>query len=405
MTDSQSTVTLPQFQLIKQRPDQVPPIPDADKARRYLDTNGAYDEGRVHAAAGHYQQLVLHVSGERAGHFYFHGHDWRRGHDEREDLPAASLWDAARYGWRPPPPVIYWTIDAHHNVDERPFLTLAEGNAFAAQVAPLAEALLMGLLPVVDSDTYDWSPEAASAGMDIAAACTRHQHPPVGRRPELLTMAEVVAAHPAIVDPGWLALDDASLDTEAEILTRSAIGRHPAIAAQFGIGPDAEHAAILGTRAWLYEQRHQAAAGRPMKSLADWIADHPGLVTADSTAATLKAVPAQAEADAAARGIYLLGSSSYTSAAYDHREWLREKILAELETYGAARERAEDTVKSLRAAVYSRLYQVFSWEDQHDGTPVVTDTELGKLAHTSRQAVAKVRASVSSDDEETETDA
>ncbi|MFE5847693.1 hypothetical protein ACFQ7N_39345 [Streptomyces niveus] len=401
MTDDQNIFTRPQFHLVEQSPDKVPPIPDADKARRYLDTNGGYDEGRVHAAAGHYQRLVLHVSGERAGQFYFHGHDWRRGHDEREDLPAASLWDAARYGWRPLPPVIYWTIDAHHNVDERPFLSVEEGNAFARKVAPLAEALLMGLTPVVGTSTFDWSPEAASAGMDIAAACTRHQHPPTGRRPELLTMAEVVAAHPAIVDPGWLALDDRSLDNEAEILSRSAIGRHPAIAEQFAIGPDAEHAAILGTRAWLYEQRHQAAAGRPMKSLADWIADHPGLVTADSTAAALKAVPAQAEADAAARGVYLLGSTSYTSAAYDHRERLREKVLVELETYGAARERAEDTVKSLRAAVYSRLFQVFSWEDRRDGAPVVTDTELGKLAHTSRQAVAKVRASVA--DEETET--
>ncbi|MFF1700034.1 hypothetical protein ACFVXC_41440 [Streptomyces sp. NPDC058257] len=390
MTNTQEAVTVPpKLTVIETTADQVPPIPDAEKARKYLDSEGRYADGAIHASAGHYQQLVLHVSGPRAGEFYFYCDDWRVRRDPNVDRfpPSSGVW--APFHWLKVAEILHWTIDSHHNVAERPFLTVEEGNAFAHEVAPLAEALLLNLQRVPGTDTYDWSAEAASAGMDIQAACSRHKHAPKGRRPELVNMAEAVSVLPQLVQDRWATLDDKALDEEAEHLNRCGLHHNPAIGEALGIDPNAHRDSLVGTRAWLYEHRRKAAAGRPTMSAAEWHAAHPALVTADTTNAELETIPEKAAAAAAAEGILLLSNTKYV--AQDRREELRKQVLAELETYGAARAAAEAAVKSNRSAVYARLYRAFSWEERYEGKAAVSDTDLGKLAHISRQAVGKLR--------------
>jgi len=200
-----------------------------------------------------------------------------------------------------------------------------------------------------------------------------------------VNMAEAVTVHPDLVRDSWATLDDEQLDEEAEHLNRCGLHHNPAIAESLGIHPDARPAAPAGTRAWLYEHRRKAVAGRTMMSAAVWLANHPALVTADTTDAELESVPEKASAAAAAEGIVLLSNTKY--AAQARRADLRQQVLDELATYGEARATAEAAVKSHRAAVYARLYRAFAWE----GRPEITDTDLGKLAHISRQAVSKLR--------------
>ncbi|MFF3460462.1 hypothetical protein ACFYXH_40530 [Streptomyces sp. NPDC002730] len=392
MTKTQETVAMPpQLTVRETTPDQVPPLPDAEKARRYLDSEGRYAEGSPHASAGHYQKLVLHV---RTGEFYFHCDDWRVRRDPNKDdnfPPAEGVWSP--FHWLRVADILHWTIDSHHNVTERPFLTLDEGNEFARQVAPLAEALLRNLQPVPGTNAYDWSAEAASAGMDIQAACTRHQHPPKGRRPELVNMAEAVSVYPELVRDSWATHDDKQLDEEAEHLNRCGLRHNPTIAEGLGIDPNAHRPSLVGTRAWLYEHRRKAAAGRPTMSAALWHTTHPALVTADTTDAELEDVPERASAATDAQGIVLLDNT--TAVAHDRRAQLRKEVLDELATYAEARAAAEAHVKSHRANVYARLYRAFAWEAR----PEITDTDLGKLAHMSRQAVSKLREPLDKDEE------
>lgn len=375
----------PPLTVRKATADQVPPLPDMEKARRYLDSKGEYAEGRIHAGVGNYQKLVLDV---RRGEFYFYCDDWRvpldPDHDDRFP-PVEGVW--APFHWLKVPDILFWTIDS--GVKERPYITLAEGNAFAQNVAPLAEALLLNLQPVPGTDTYDWSAESASAGMDIQAACSRHQIPPQGRLPQLVNMHEAVSVYPQLVQDSWATLDDTRLDEEAEHLNRCGLDHNPAIAEDLGIAPDARRASLIGTRAWLYEHRRKAAAGRPTQTAAAFLAAHPAIVTADTTNAELETVPQRVDAIAAAEGIVLLNNTTYT--AHARRQQLRQEVLDELATYGEARETAEATVKTHRSAVYARLYRAFSWEELQDGRPAVNDTDLGKLARVSRQAVGKLR--------------
>ncbi|WP_089102041.1 hypothetical protein [Streptomyces hyaluromycini] len=368
-------------------PDQVPPLPDAEEARRYVDSKGQYARGQIHFDAGHYQKLVLDV---RSQEFYFYCDDWRvpRGRNKNDRFPpSAGVW--APFHWQRVADILFWTIDSHYNFVERPYLTLEEGNAFAHEVAALAQALLLNLQSVPGTNTYDWSAESASAGMDIQAACSRHWHPPQGRRPGLVNMAEAVSVHPSLVQDRWASLDDRQLDEEAERLNRYGLYLNPAIAEALGIDPHAHGASLIGTRAWLYKHRREAAAGRPVQNAAAFLAAQPALVTADTTSAELEAVPERASAAAEAEGIVLLGNTTYV--AHARREELRKEVLDELAAYGRARAAAEATAKSCRSAVYARLYRVLSWEDRPGVKSAVSDTDLGELAHVSSQTLVRLR--------------
>ncbi|MFF7987541.1 hypothetical protein ACFZDK_52240 [Streptomyces sp. NPDC007901] len=354
----------------------------------YLDSKGSYVQGKAHFKAGHYQKLVLDV---RRGEFYFHCDDWRVPPGEHwgdRFPPSNGIW--APFQWLRVADVLSWTIDSHYTVEQRPYLTREEGNAFAREVAPLGESLLRNLQPVPGTGVFDWSAESASAGMDIQAACSRHRHPPRGRRPELVNMAEAVSVCPQLIQDRWATLDDKHLDEEAEGLNRFGLHNNPAITEALGVDPDAHGASLVGTRAWLYEHRVSAAAGRPMQSAASFFATHPELVTADTTTAELRAMPAKVRAVAEAEGIVLLGDTGHAADA--RRKQLRDEVLDDLAICSAVRAEAEAAVKSRHSAVYAYLYRALSWEAQHSGEPAVSDTRLAELAHLNDRIVARLRA-------------
>ncbi len=365
----------------------VPPLPNVRANKEWIAANGAgpRPEG---VDAGHYQHIVLNT---RTGELAFHCSDYRRSNKEEGYYPGALY---APSHWQGVPEVMYWVIDS--GVDERPYHDVAEGNAFAHEVAPLAQTLLDHLVPVPGTDDLDWSAVAASAGLDIGRACSRHRNSPEGRRPWLIDLGEVVAEFPQLVRSYVAALDDTALDGEAENLVRMGLrplpeargGWQPDLAQHFGISDkDAHrfHAGLIGTRAYLYQHRLDQAAGLPLVPAEQWLDQHPEAVTADTTDAELEAFPDTARAAAAAEGTVLLGATR--QAAYERRTALRQQVLEELAALGTARADAEKTVKAARAGIYSRLYKAFAWE----GRPELTDAELGRLAQMSRQAVNKLR--------------
>ncbi|MEU0743959.1 hypothetical protein [Streptomyces sp. NPDC006134] len=361
----------------------VPPVPDKEAIRAWLDRKGA-GATPLGANAGHYQHIVLNT---RTGELSFHCSDYRR-RDNEEDYYPGSLFAPSH--WQGVPEVLYWVIDS--GVDERPYHDVAEGNAFAHEVAPLAQTLLDHLVPVPGTEDLDWSAVSASAGLDIGRACHRDRKGPEGRRPWLIEVSDAARDFPRIIQDHVATATNATVDNEAEHLVRMGLRRQgdfwPDLATHYGIEEqDATryHAGLIGTRAYLYQHRLDQAAGRPLVPAAEWLDKHPTVVTADTTDAELEAFPQTARAAAAAEGIVLLGASR--QAAYERRTALRQEVLDELAALGKARAEAEQTVKSARAGIYSRLYRAFAWE----GRPETSDAELGRLAQMTRQAVNKLR--------------
>ncbi|MCM2424894.1 hypothetical protein [Streptomyces sp. RKAG337] len=151
----------------------MPPVPGSQSTRTPLE-----DDGRgprpFSIEAGHYQHIVLNtVSGELS----FHCADHRRSSQEDGYYPG-TLFAPDHSGGVPK--VLYWNIDS--GVSERPHHDVSEANAFAIEVAPLAQILLDHLVLVPETNTLGWSAEAVSAGLDIGRACTRHRLGPKGRR-------------------------------------------------------------------------------------------------------------------------------------------------------------------------------------------------------------------------------
>lgn len=234
--------------------EQVPPLPDPDIYRAYFANPHDHWRAPQDAKAGHFQQIVLDL---RTQELFFHSEDWRVPREDRPTNPKACPFEAVLH-WLKVPDVISWTIDSGIPVAERPYLTLDQGNAFAHQLAPLAKTLLANLLPVPGTDTSDWSAESASAALDIQAACTRYQHPPRGRRTELVNMHEAAEAHPDFIRPDWAQRTERELDEVADYLNRFGLRHNPAIAQALGFDPQAPRASLVGTRAWLYENRRNA---------------------------------------------------------------------------------------------------------------------------------------------------
>ncbi|MFH8343125.1 hypothetical protein [Streptomyces sp. AM6-12] len=369
---------------------EVPPVPDKEAARAWFARNGA-GEMPLGADAGHYQHIVLNT---RTGELAFHCSDYRRSNKEEGYYPGHLF---APSHWQGVPEVLYWVIDS--GVDERPYHDVAEGNAFAHEVTPLAQTLLDHLVPVPGTEDLDWSAVAASAGLDISRACGRDRLGPEGRRPWLVEVSDAARHFPQIVQDYVATGRNATVDNEAEHMVRMGLRRQggfwPDLAAHYGIeekDADRFHAGLIGTRAFLYQYRLDQAAGRPLVPVEQWLDKHPTAITTETTDDELDAFPETARAAAAAEGIVLLGvgrEAGYTSqaAAYERRTALRQQVLDELAALGQARVEAEKAVKAARAGIYSRLYRAFAWE----GSPETSDAELGRLAQMTRQAVNKLR--------------
>jgi hypothetical protein len=239
----------------------VPPIPDRAAVKAWIDSDG--DGPRpLDANAGHYQHLVLNTV---TGEFYFHCSDWRINRKQEEPGYYPGSLFPPRH-WQGLPERLYWVIDS--GVDERPYLTAQEGNAFAHEVAPLAQTLLSELLPVPGTDDLDWSAEAASAGLDIGRVCRRYRLTPEGRRPWLINIGEAIHPFPELIRPAMADASDELLDNEAVRLSRMGLhphGHYPNLAEYYEIAQadaDRFHSGLLGTRAYLYAHRAEQAAGR-----------------------------------------------------------------------------------------------------------------------------------------------
>ncbi|MEU6284994.1 hypothetical protein [Streptomyces sp. NPDC047028] len=378
MTDKVHTVTVREI-----TEADVPPLPDKEAARAWLARNGA-GEMPLGADAGHYQHIVLNT---RTGELAFHCSDYRRSNKEEDYYPGHLF---APSHWQGVPEVLYWVIDS--GVDERPYHDVAEGNAFAHEVAPLAQTLLDHLVPVPGTKDLDWSAVSASAGLDIGRACKRDRNGPEGRRPWLIEVSDAAREFPRIVQDYVTTATNATVDKEAEHMVRMGLRRQgdfwPDLATHYGVKEEdihRFHSGLIGTRAYLYQHRLDQAAGRPLVPVEQWLDKHPAAITTETTDEELADFPEQARAAAAAEGIVLLGVTRTTAS--ERRTALRQQVLDELAALGHARAQAEKAVKAARAGIYSRLYRAFAWE----GDPETSDAELGRLAHMTRQAVNKLR--------------
>lgn len=263
-------------------PATLPPIPDravvetwlADSRRRGVEAGPPPRE----AAAGHYQHVVLDT---RTGELFFHAGDWRvpapAYHDHDREAWAAYYGPGTRFSvggtphqwFTPVPERVRWVVDS--GVPDRPYLTAGQAQSFLHTLAPLAQTLVDHLLPVAGTTDRDWSPESGSAGLDIHRACSRHPQPPRGLRRNLVTLEQVMAALPWLVSPDWAGMDPATLDGEAEHLTRLTVLRHPILAELFGLddtpGDQRGNLQILAARAWLRGIHPLAGPGTPADPL------------------------------------------------------------------------------------------------------------------------------------------
>jgi hypothetical protein len=174
----------------------------------------------------------------RSGELSFHCGDWR--HPPIHGISSRSAWDAHFPGtlfvpnggpqqWADPmPELICWVIDS--GVVECPYLDAAKAAAFLQHGAPLAQQLLDHLLPIPGTDERDYSPESASAGRDIERACSRRIDPPLGLRPNLMSMDRVVEVMPELVNPRWAEMNDDELAEAARTLTTLIVRRQGAAA-------------------------------------------------------------------------------------------------------------------------------------------------------------------------------
>lgn len=355
----------------------LPPRPDPAKVKAYFDRGPVPgNSAPLDTRAGHYQQIVLDTD---TGALYFHGQDWRT------DARSAPKHGGTHWGdfyalVAPVPRVLYWMIDSGIAVEELPYLDARAGNALAERIRPLAQLLVDRLVSVPGTETRDWTAEAVAAGRDITRACSRHQHPPLGRDGyRLVQAADVAAALPQVVDPAWAEMGDAALDRAAEIVLRLTFQRHPQLYSLLGFC-EADRPEIVGARAFVYAYRtEQHATRRPLDAAAWFSRTERSLqdrVTVDTTDAQLEQLAAREQDAATAEGFKLLGAHAVAAA---HRDAERARLVEQLPDLGAARDRARMAAAAAHAEVLARIAKIASWGDPAIGVEVSALAEAAAL--------------------------
>lgn len=366
--------------------------------------------------AGPYQRVLLDV---RTGALSFFCADWR----VHVPIPQAgddrTLWDAQHPGsgpnimvynaTKPVPTLLSFTIDTwateDYPADDAPtpawvYMTRAQGEAFVASLAPLAQQLVDSLFRVAGTDDLEWSTESAAAVRAIYAACDRYHQGPRGVevvKAATVNFGDAVAAVPELAQGAWAEMDDAGLDRAADAWTRGATNAYPQLKETFGepyrdgggIGLD-----VYGARSWLYAYRAHEADHRPVLGAAAWFAqkEHTltGRVTANHDDDALTAFAKRERTAAANAGIKLVAIDRVVRA---YRDELRARIVAdELPRAAKAVEKLKDA-KATRAGL---LAQIIGWGDPRYHSD--KDAELGRLAGVTRQWVNQLRATVTDGD-------
>jgi hypothetical protein len=396
MTDTLKETAMVTVFVHEVRDEDLPPIPDRSIADQYFKAGPGKGPAPREVNAGHYQYLTLDT---RSGELRFRALPWHTGIDHSEagraqgkcyvgDSPAPLQYEYV-------PDVMHWVIDS--GWAPLPYLTADQGNALARTVAPLAQDLVDGLVPITGTDRHDWSRVSISAAQDIHLAVQREPEPPLGPRKWLVEMAEAVAVLPEMVKPEFADLTDEQLEHEGDCLTRFAFSKHwyPHLLGLLGL--DEEHrydAKVIGTRAWLAAHRASAAAGRKPLDSDVWFSrpelGETAANLADCDDEQLRKLAEDAERAARLEGFKLLGTFSFLRT---RRGRQRYELVQGLGTLGADFDAALDAYRNSRLRLYGRFAQIKGWQDPaYDNM-----AELARLSGQPRQAVARELAKLLGD--------
>ncbi|MGY1548378.1 hypothetical protein [Streptomyces sp. MN6] len=348
---------------------------------------------------GAYQHVLLHT---RTGELSFHEGDehrtpwdpsWLYINDVPQEIwkrwhPGTSFRHSTEMLWTPVPDLLCFSINSGHS--ERPYLDAAAANELLAAVAPTAQALLDNLYDVADD--LDWSAAAVHAGRNLLRLLARTPDPkgPEADR-DLADYADIVALYPQTFRGKLLLADLEELPQQCESITRF-LGCnehwHPEICATFGTryrdgsGTDLK---VAGVRAWYRaatlndDQNH-----RPAKHFREWDAEHGRLASGEITSSVsdeeLTAWADRETERVAQLGWRLLGARR---AAHRHRSAVREQEWERLTVVGARIAELERALKPLRAERQALVTSALGWGR--------SDSEIGKQAGMSRQAVFQAR--------------
>jgi len=346
---------------------------------------------------GAYQYVLLHT---RTGQLSFHESDqhrtpwdpsWRYINDvpqetwERWHPGSTFLPNSKRMLWEPVPELLSFTVDSGHS--ERPYLDVDAANELLAAVAPTAQALLDNLHDVAGD--LDWSAASAVAGRNILRLLARTPAPkgPEADR-DLADYADIVTLHPQTFRGELLVLDLDELPKECEWISRflgSNEHWHPEVCARFGApyahgGTDLK---VAGVRAW-YRAAALNGDSRPVKHFREWDAERGRLASGEITSSLSDeelSAWADRETERVARmGWRLLGARR---AAHRQRSALREQDWARLSTVRERIAELERALAPLRAERQALVTSAIGWGRG--------DSEIGKQAGVSRQAVFQAR--------------
>ena len=118
------------------------------------------DTERKRIAPGHYQGITLNLD---TGAVFFDPEDWRKDYKVlREERRGVS--DAWSSDWQPVRSRVRWMIDngfEDHSVEPprpRPYFTVEEGNALAAELVPAMQRFADAMIPVPGRPgLWDWA--------------------------------------------------------------------------------------------------------------------------------------------------------------------------------------------------------------------------------------------------------
>lgn len=368
------------------------------------------DTERKRIAPGHYQGITLNLD---TGAVFFDPEDWRKDYkvlcEERRGVS-----DAWSSDWQPVRSRVRWMIDngfEDHSVEPprpRPYFTVEEGNALAAELVPAMQRFADAMIPVPGRPgLWDWTAEAAAVSRAISARVDR-DYTPIGDvdaiKPDpwmrdITELADRVPGFDDVFRKRYAFWDNVDELTDHQIYQCAAdFGRgyidasFPGVLDVFGLpfSPAYEGAAtcgkfrVLGTTAYLCGLREQLANGRTVIDAARWFEANPVPAELIDLSHTELAAEARRINDRLAEsGVLVVGIRDW---ALSNRGQLRDRVRRQLVELGRD---AADKAREARAAKQRRnalINRVLTW-----GESVDTDTAVGKLAGMSHTAIGTLR--------------